>query len=264
MGYILRVDCREQYIISELERQGITHMVQALDIGDYQLVDEKGNIVGIWERKTYEDLASSLRDGRYREQKHRMTTSDAPYKGYILEGHCPVGKFRSLQPGAIDSIRIGIIHRDGFGLISSNGTRHTATILGKLLKKIPEYGTDRESMTDKYQGALVNSEISGVKKENLTPETCYIAQLALIPQISYQSAKAIAAEYPTMSHLITAINVDRKATATRLTNIRPTGGKRLGIAGARICSYLIPETEPKSESEPEPKVKTQIVIKKRN
>lgn len=255
MSHILRVDCREQYIIAELERQGIKHNVQALDIGDYQLVDDGGNIVGIWERKTYDDLASSLRDGRYREQKHRMTTSDAPYKGYILEGHCPVGKFRSLQPGAIDSIRIGIVHRDGFGLISSNGTRHTATILGKLLKKIPEYGTDKESMAEKYQGALVNSEISGVKKENLTPETCYLAQLSIIPQISYQSAKAICAEYPTMSHLVKSINSERKATAMRLSNIRPTGGKRLGVAGARICEYLAPENEP----EPKPK----IIIRKR-
>jgi ERCC4-type nuclease len=251
----LVVDNRERLVIVELEKNKIPHVVTTLNIGDYQIV-QGDEVLGIWERKTYSDLASSLNDKRYREQKHRLTTSNARYKGYILEGNCPTGQYHGLHPGTIDSIRLGLMCRDGFHVITSNGLGHTATILSKMLKKIPEYVAaaperTKEDLEDRYHCALVESAISSVKKENLTPDTCYLAQLAQIPQISYQSAKTIKGRYSNILSLVTAIDTDRADTLYILSELR-CNGRRLGTSVAtNICVYLVP-------------AKAKIVIKKKS
>lgn len=240
----LVVDNRERLVIAELIKHGVPHTIDTLDIGDYHIVKD-GHIIAIWERKTYGDLAASLSDKRYREQKHRLTTSKALYKGYILEGNCPTTQYRGLQPGTIDSIRLGLMCRDDFKVITSNGLSHTVTILSKMLKKIPEYAEaaperTTEALVDKYHCALVQSSVSGVKKENLTPELCYIAQLTQIPQVSYQTSRAIQSHYPNMLSLVIAIDTDRVAAQHKLSEIR-CNDRRLGTSVAnKICNYLVP------------------------
>src|SRR3989344_1652359 len=101
MPYKIVVDYREAHVRTELDKLGISYCVENLDIGDYQIHQDEtcsGYVIGIWERKTYNDLAASVSDSRYREQKHRLTTSDARYKGYIIEGMCPdpTRKYHSL------------------------------------------------------------------------------------------------------------------------------------------------------------------------
>jgi len=240
----LIVDYRESHVIIDLKEQGIEHTVENLDIGDYQIRDDTGTI-GIWERKTYGDLASSVHDKRYREQKHRLTTSAATYKGYIIEGLCPnpTKKYQTLGPGALESIKIGLTCRDGFNVLYSSGTAHTALILGKLLKKLPEYLKEDRSTTaleEKYHSALVQSSVSSVKKENFCPLTCYQAQLSQLPQVSYSTAKAISERWSNMGALTTAISSDRTGAIYDISEIK-VGGRRIGESVAeRICEFLIP------------------------
>ena len=49
--------------------------VDKLDIGDI-IIKKNGEEVMIIERKSYNDLASSLRDGRYKEQSFRLNSVD--------------------------------------------------------------------------------------------------------------------------------------------------------------------------------------------
>lgn len=241
----LLIDYRESHIADSLNARGVQYVMKKLDIGDFQVLDSDGQVLGIWERKTYSDLASSVTDGRYREQKHRLTTSPARYKGYIIEGNCPnpTKKFHSLQPGALESVKIGLTCRDGFHLLHSTGTDHTAVILEKLIKKIPEYIVeDRsvETLTDHYHSALAQSTVSSVKKENFTPQTCYLAQLSQLPQVSLVTAKAIADRWSHMGSLVSAITSDRQAARAEISNLR-TSGRRIGDAVAdRILEYLVP------------------------
>jgi ERCC4-type nuclease len=241
----LIVDYREAHVIVDLQAQAVLYKVENLDIGDYQIRDDTGKTIGIWERKTYGDLASSVHDKRYREQKHRLTTSPAEYKGYIIEGLCPnpTRKYQTLGPGALESIKIGLACRDGFQVLYSTGTAHTAIILSKLLKKIPEYlKEDRSTGTleEKYHSALVQSSVSSVKKENFSPLTCYQAQLSQLPQVSYATAKAISERWSNIGALTTSIMSDRAGTIFDISEIK-VGGRRIGESTAeRICEFLIP------------------------
>lgn len=245
--YQLAVDYREAHVRSELDKLKVQYQVQNLDIGDYQ-IQKDGKAIGIWERKTYADLAASVSDSRYREQKHRLTTSDAKYKGYIIEGMSPDPnrKYHSLQPGAIESIKIGLTCRDGFNVLYTSGTAHTAIILTKLLKKVPEYlSEDRstDALVEKYHDALVNSSVSSIKSENYTQETCYHAQLCQLPQVSINTAKTISSRWGNMGSLTGAILKDREGTKNTISELKMGGdGRRIGESVAtKIIDYLVPE-----------------------
>jgi ERCC4-type nuclease len=251
MNYKLVVDYREAHVRAELDKLGIPYQVENLDIGDYQIRGADGargsdTVIGIWERKTYSDLASSICDSRYGEQKHRLTTSDARYKGYIIEGVCPdpTRKYHSLQAGAVESIKIGLTCRDGFNVLYSLGTSHTAIILGKLLKKLPEYITEdrsTEALEQKYHSALVQSSVSSVKRENFTQETCYLAQLSQLPQVSLLTAKVLGSRWGNMGTLTAAIVADRTGTKDIISELK-VGGRRIGESiSLKIVDYLVPE-----------------------
>ena len=68
----LFIDNRETKLISLLDGI-IEFQVMQLDIGDIQIVNDK-QIVIVLERKTLSDLAQSIKDGRYKEQKARLTS----------------------------------------------------------------------------------------------------------------------------------------------------------------------------------------------
>ena len=263
-------DAREAKVIGKFVEKNIPHKTAQLDIGDFQ-IEINGKIEAIWERKTYSDLASSLKDSRYREQKHRLIVSDILIKGYILEGHYPTGEFQGLQEGTIDSILMGLAVRDGFKLLYSNGPAHTAQILAKMLRKFPEYQISNENIADSYRLALVQGSISTIKKENYTPEICYLSQLAQIPQISYVTAKSIAEAYPNMIELI---NIVKSPPALQTLSQVQVGGRRIGkkiaqniityIKGPVVLPEIITNQPLKPVEEPLDKCKPiKISIKKR-
>lgn len=83
-----------QRIVSELQARGVACERRALAVGDYIWLcrDPSGTEVllnCIAERKTSNDLASSVRDGRYHEQKYRLAKSRAMglrHIAYVVEG----------------------------------------------------------------------------------------------------------------------------------------------------------------------------------
>lgn len=237
----LLVDSHEHHIVDELNKRNISHTVLTLDVGDFHITEDNGNVIAIWERKTYSDLASSISDNRYKEQKYRLLEEHAQYKGYIIEGACPQGKFRNLQPGAVDSIRLGLICRDNLKLIGSSGISHTVTILQKMLKKFPEYrDMDSVDLVDRHQQALVQSTISSIKKDNFNPETCYLAQLCQLPQVSYSTASSIKDRFSNMSELTNAITTNRTDTLHVISELK-VSGRRIGNSVAtKVCNYLVP------------------------
>ena len=83
----LKIDNREKKLIKlleiykkEFDLKNIECAVEKLDLGDFIICDDDGNEKLIIERKSLNDLASSIKDGRYVEQSHRLT-------GYKMHNH---------------------------------------------------------------------------------------------------------------------------------------------------------------------------------
>lgn len=227
------IDTREQGLIEELKITGQPFAICNLPLGDISIKEDDGVKV-LLERKTYSDLVASLKDKRYREQLNRFRASPVPIKGYIIEGGFPVGSIGGIPVSTIDSMILGLIFRDSLIVLHSRNTAHTATLILKLQNKLPEYiaeGLENKDVRDSLIG------LSNVKKDNMTPEICYLSQLAQFPQISTVSAKAIAEIFPSMPDLITFIQTNPNALTT-ISNIK-VSDRRLGKSIASgIINYL--------------------------
>ena len=237
----LIIDTRETgSVAKELDKLNTPYSIEPLSVGDFAIRNDEGESVAVWERKTCADLAASINDGRYAEQKGRLNAMDCRWKGYIIEGYYPErgltipkagGKLTIVPRLTIDSVKLGLSLRDGFTVYELADSNHTAVFLTKMLTKLPEYLRLKGS-TANYEEALIKS-ISTVRKENMTPEVCYIAQLSQIPGVSHGIAQAIQRSYPSMRTLLTECTVDA------LSEIKATDSRRLGkVLAQRIVEYM--------------------------
>jgi ERCC4-type nuclease len=260
----LRVDNREHKVIEELCGRVIAHTVTTLDIGDFAFVDkDDGSLLVILERKTYADLAASVKDSRYREQKARLAICGAMKVGYIIE-ECSKGKksMAGIPAATIESILLGLSVRDGYALINSDSVYKTAELLGKLLRKLPEYLAERttESQLREHQDAIIG--ISTVKRENMTAEVCYLSQLAQIPGVSAVIARTVADAFPNMRRLLCALE---GSGVSAIQDLKLAGnGRRIGaVLGARIVEYMIGCPNPPMKPHSDAPMKVKVAIRPR-
>lgn len=183
----LLLDCREHKLI-EIFPDTET---KQLDIGDIHFIDENDNVKCIVERKTLNDLSSSIIDGRYKEQKCRLLSSG--YKViYIIEGLSKNNY--GVKHNTLLSALLNTQLRDNIVVIRSKDINETANILVLLKEKLNGY---------EHQSNLnYSNEIYIKKSKNLTKEVVYKNQLSCIPGISIKIATEIIKVYPTFPILI--------------------------------------------------------------
>lgn len=241
----LVLDVREKAEVHDaFSSAGIPFVTEAMDVGDIAVrdADSKAYRV-ILERKTCKDLAASINDGRYKEQKMRLMTATCPCKGYLIEGSFPEDgivfpmangrRTRCVAKTTYYSVLVGTTVRDGMQVFQTESLKHTVTFIAQLLKKLPSYSLPHQTaVTDDYQEALVNT-VKTKKKENLTPAVCYTAQLAQVPGMSYSMAVAVQRMYPTMRTLVTT------ATEEELKALQVTEKRKLGpVLAKRLLEYI--------------------------
>ena len=183
------LDCREHKLINIFPDSE----TKQLDIGDIIYVNEDDNdIKCIIERKTMDDLSSSIIDGRYKEQKCRLLAS-GKHIIYLIEGMSK-NKF-GVKYSTLLSAMLNIQLRDDITVIRTKNIDETSQILIMLKEKI-------SSMNTKTRQISYDSLVHLSKKGNLTKDTVYINQLSCIPNVSEKIAKDICKQFPTLKELI--------------------------------------------------------------
>jgi ERCC4-type nuclease len=137
----LILDCRERKLIKYLEANEISHSVEALTLGDICIKNSEGQMVALFERKTIQDLLSSISDGRYEEQSFRLLECGLPKNRifYIIEGNIEnyVGKGSGLySKSTVHGCLFSLTFMKGFSLLCSNSLTHTGDIIIKFFKKL--------------------------------------------------------------------------------------------------------------------------------
>lgn len=232
----LIVDSREKSDIHEAVQSEISISEQRnLDVGDFAICDDSDNIIVLLERKTCRDLAASLSDGRYKEQKIRLLSSSVRWKGYIIEGEFPENGIRQgsrvIVKNTYYSILLGMTMRDKLLVYHTENLQETIKLLGQMIKKIPDYLSIQDSAVDAQEAHI--KSISTVRKENMKPKLCYLAQLCQIPGVSHKIASYISDKYPNFSILL-HVSVDDLAKIN-------LNKRRLGkVLAERIYNYLRP------------------------
>jgi ERCC4-type nuclease len=163
----------------------------ALDIGDYHIMN--GDLLELCiERKTVADLASSISDGRHREQKARLSSLGADKILFIIEGDPFQQVFKSrINPYTVWSSIINTIYRDGYRLLITRNYRETQELIATLIIKIHKTGLIA-GKTGGHETAL-STQIQRLskKREALTPEFLVKNFLASINGISFDMAEEI-------------------------------------------------------------------------
>jgi crossover junction endonuclease MUS81 len=180
---------------------------EALYIGDVQIIIEHDPkpILLIFERKTEKDLAASIKDGRYREQKLRMLhTTNTHHCTYIIENSlhweshaCPSSSY----VGAI----MNTMYRDGMHVVIVPGIQSTAEWICKVAEKCKEHPHKFVATSTADQEYISMCRVKTKRQENIDVRTCYQLQLCQIPGISQKLAGSIAEAYPSWRCLLDAL-----------------------------------------------------------
>lgn len=228
---ILKIDYRERECIKYIQENTVT-IVEPLAVGDFCITRDR-QIEYIFERKTIPDLAASIIDGRFREQKQRLLESviDPSRIIYIIEGsriHPPHPSHQApVMKKSVDSAILNLIFKHRYTVLFTNSPQDTMETLYTITKMSLEPTV--------YQPKLL--------KKSKEPLDVFIAQLSCIPGVSYNIAQAIVANFPTYKSLVYILENDPgKMLEIQISPTRKIG-KALLNALLRYLTSPAPEPE---------------------
>ena len=245
MPIICKIDNRERDLIQSFTNNNIKIETQNLDIGDIQIIyldinKVEHNLVTI-ERKTYDDLSTSIKDGRYKEQKNRIlnSLSNNIRKIYLLEGN--KNDFK-LPKNVLEGTIINTIVRDNIHIFISKNISETIKFINTIIKNIDKYKDNIIKNTNNVDtnDVLINTS----KKSNMNSETCFINMMSGIPGISKKTSYSFIEKYKNINgmfqHFHTNLNNNRELIISDLENMKVADNKRkLGNKNAnRIYEFL--------------------------
>ena len=262
MALTVQIDHREHGLI-ELWQSLVaaeapwTTEVVSLELGDIQILYPEKQIRFVFERKTFQDLAASIKDGRYREQKARLLSNLSPIQiTYILEEvntrliFCPKSSkqcFFGLSKSAFESFLLHSRYRDGVHIHCSSGVEETVRYVMAFAARIqahpeifsPNTAANGANGTDGGTGTLSYIEtcaIKSCKRANITPMVCFQLQLGQIPGISSGIAKIISQHVSSMCALVRRLwAFETVVERIKWLQTIPSLGKKKAEA---ICAYL--------------------------
>jgi len=241
MQVLITVDNRETKLYKSLidrdldiYKEKIIIEKAQLDIGDIHI--KFNDTTYIYERKTVNDLLSSIKDGRYKEQKHRLLASGVANINYIIEGDNITSIKNSNNQKVLTSIYLNSIYRDKINVFFTSNIDDTSTFLLLLATKITDKPENFICNPDNNNDYIDVCKIKTKKSANIDKDTCYLLQLSQIPTISKEIAKKIKEVYSTMPILIQTLGTksDLKEKIKLLSSIDGIGSKKAAI----IIEYL--------------------------
>jgi ERCC4-type nuclease len=242
----IRVDNREQELLKNIRElivniplfKDLEIQVDNLPLGDIIISNNVEDKL-IIERKSINDLAASIKDGRYEEQSYRLNGLNHPNHNiiYLIEGDVNrVNRFKDnkMEKLTLYSSIFSLNYYKGFSVIRSFSIDESAIFIcntanklrkGEAENKLPYYQNNQNNKnilkpinsseildeneqnneeptgTDKDYVSVVKK----IKKDNITPNNIGEIMLCQIPGISSITAIAIMNKFGTLSNLISQI-----------------------------------------------------------
>ena len=195
---------------------------ERLPLGDIILHDPagQGRDIVLFERKTLNDLAASIQDGRYKEQSFRLlqqsssATATAGFHPhnivYIIEGD--IGQYEAkrnnnnrITKTALQSAMVSLLYYKGFSVVRTMNLGETADFILHFADKVakesadgtkPAYDDEAPTVTPTAP-ARGYSEVASKKEKRdyITRENIGEIMLAQVPGVSPKVATAILAKY---------------------------------------------------------------------
>jgi ERCC4-type nuclease len=230
-----------------------------LPIGDIIVCDDKNNEKLIIERKTLNDLAASIRDGRYSEQSFRLENNSLHNHNimFLIEGDINrySGKYSKISAGTLHVTMFCIQYFKGFSLMKTRDVVETAEFILRAVDKLSRekhrenYYTNGDALPVKNNGEIPKKTytdvVSKVKKKNIRPDNVGEIILSQIPGISSVTSKLIMGHFNSLYDLLENIKQDRHCL-DHLEYVTKTGGTRKisQTVVKKIIQYLLYQKNP--------------------
>ncbi|BFG00316.1 crossover junction endonuclease MUS81 [Drosophila madeirensis] len=210
---------------SYLQSLGAEHEVRRLTVGDFLWIarDADGSelvLPYIVERKRMDDLASSVRDGRFHEQKHRLRQCGLPHVIYLIEDYgdneqlgLPLDSLLQALANARLQSGIQVVrtenHYRSMCYLAGMGRALHQLFLSKSLHSVDRAALGVPSascLTDRRMGLLKFRALyeDSAKNAQLTVREVFVQQLLQLHSLSMDRALAIVERYPTPRLLLDA------------------------------------------------------------
>ena len=220
-----------EYLENYENKSKIILIEENLDIGDILIQTDDEKTVLIIERKSFQDLLASIKDGRYEEQSHRLihTSQTHPHSIiYLLEGmfsQLSNSKDKKIIYSSITSLNCF----KGFSIMRTSTIQETrewlillAEKIGKELEKGKELYYSQQIQSNKQQESEEETKqeeeakentinycnfVKKVKRENITPENIGEIVLSQIPGISSITAIAIMKKFSSFLNMLEELKI---------------------------------------------------------
>lgn len=277
---LIKIDTRESALLHQILNQvnsipvfkSLEIKSETLPIGDIIISDDMEDKL-IIERKSVNDLLSSIKDGRYEEQSYRLNGLAHHNHNiiYLIEGDVNRGnRFKPENPVeklTLYSAMFSLNYYKGFSVFRSFSLDETANIIcnmaykiGKETGKVPAYSnktttiempineagdveviaqtneTEEIQVTEKdYVGV-----IKKVKKENITPDNIGEIMLCQIPGISSVTALAIMERFHSIPNLLKELETNNEVmNGLSYTNVKGQVRKINKSSIANLVKFLL-------------------------
>jgi crossover junction endonuclease MUS81 len=237
---LIRVDNREQELLKHINDlivniplfKDLEVQVENLPLGDI-IISNKVEDKLIVERKSINDLASSIKDGRYEEQSYRLNGLNHPNHNivYLIEGD--INKFNRFKDTKMEKLTLysaifSLNYFKGFSVIRSFSIDESAIFICNTANKLRKGETENKhpyykktEIETPNENTVVSQEptdsscdkdyvsvVKKIKKENITPDNIGEIMLCQIPGISSVTSIAIMEKYKTIGNLIQCVKDD--------------------------------------------------------
>jgi len=281
---IIKIDTRETALLQQMLTQisfipvfkNIQLKSETLPIGDIIINDGTEDKI-IIERKSVNDLLSSIKDGRYEEQSYRLNGINHHNHNiiYLIEGDInKVNRFKTdnkIEKLTLYSAMFSLNYYKGFSLFRSFNIEETANIICNMAYKMDKNSDSKKPFYvnksfetlneivqanppfvqdggDNNEGPDANpatekdyvSVVKKIKKDNITPDNIGEIMLCQIPGISSVTALAVMDKYKTIPTLIKELETNNDCMKDlSYTNTKGQVRKISKTCIANIVKFLI-------------------------
>jgi crossover junction endonuclease MUS81 len=231
---IIKIDAREKDLVGQIKNlvmfipafKDIKIFTESLPIGDIIIADDKEDKI-IIERKSINDLLSSIKDGRYEEQSYRLNGLNHHNHNihYLIEGDVNrMNRFKdsNMEKMTVYSAIFSLSYYKGFSVMRTFSLEETAIFICNMANKLkksdkpPFYSASVPNLTPTFiEGETAEpieehqpsdkdyvGVIKKVKKENITEDNIGEIMLCQIPGVSSTTALTIMEKFKTIPNLI--------------------------------------------------------------
>lgn len=164
-------DIKNNFMLNDCKISGFKCNLKNLEQGDFLIKDTNDNLLILIERKSIDDLISSVKDNRYLEQSDRYNSLELSNSKiyYIIEGNIDNYVSNSIEYKTYYSCIYSLSYKKEFSIIISKNILDSINWIKQFIYRIVENKESTSSKTNLIKKQIVNQSNINEYMLNVVP-----------------------------------------------------------------------------------------------